>query len=582
MYVLGYSGLDGYVDFKSKKIYNLSNRENSVGQGMDAAAVIMKDGKIIAAAAEERFTKQKHAGRFPVNAIKYCLEEANVQISEIDIIAHNFDYMELEDMYYMNKYSTELFNTVLSNESQIKLFRNYFNVDIKDKFKAYIHHDCHAAYAFDTSGFSSSLVFVVDGLGEVDSISIYCANKNTGFDKIAAYGPDSSLGMLYAAITDYLGYYTNSDEYKVMGLAAFGDPSAYKEIMDEIITVDDGLVKINHLFPDIIKTPEDRETYRFFKSWLSTRIFPERQQDDSIEQKHKDLAAALQHKLNEVMTSIAIYWQKRTGQKNLCMAGGVALNCVANEKIANLKIFDGFYVAPASADDGTALGACLLSIRNCGLRLEDRFVLDMPFYGPYIDLPIHNLDKVSISLMSDTELVSRIADEIINGEKIVAWSMGRMEFGPRALGHRSILANPRNAEMRERLNTVTKQRESYRPFAPIVKSESLKKVFCPFEGAVYKHMLINVDVRPEYRNRLQAATHVDGTARVQSVEKKDLPLLWKLLDKVGMMTGVPVILNTSFNLKSMPIVCTGDDAIFSFLNSDIDLLVINNYLLEKK
>ena len=585
-YILGYSGIDGYLTYKNSHIEGLTQHESFVSQGMDAAAALLKDGKIVAACAEERFSGQKHTSSFPKHAIDACLETAGITIDDVSWIGHNFNYDPYRDMLYTNEYTRGLFDEVLCDKAQVALFKKHYGVDVGDRFRACEHHDTHAAYAFETSGFGGSLVVIADGLGEYNSISVYKADKAKGLTLLKTYGPASSLGMLYSATTDYLGFVTNSDEYKIMGLAAYGDSRQYKALFDEIVVLgNDGNVEITHLIPAKITSPKDRETYRHFKRWLYQRVFPERKSDESVGVKHKDFAAALQSRLNEAMSHIIRYWQGQTDAKNLCMGGGVALNCVTNAHIAAQRAFENIYIAPAAADDGTSLGAALLLMRRLGIKLNRTHYIDMPFYGPGIaleeaDQAIRD-NKLDVQEVGNDELVEVVADAVLKG-KIVAWTEGCMEFGPRALGHRSILADPRQYEMRDRLNAVTKQRENFRPFAPIVKEEAVNEYFDVVEGVVYKHMLVNVDVKKEHINNLQAITHTDGTARVQSVSKHDLPVLWELLDCIERRISIPILLNTSFNLKSKPIVCNSKDAVEAFVNSDIDLLVINNFILKKR
>lgn len=585
-YILGYSGLNDYIAYKKANIQGLSEREELVGQGMDAAAALIQNGHIVVAAAEERFTGQKHTGSLPQKAIKACLTAANITINDIDIVAHNFNYQPLAPLFKKNEYSSALYRKILSNERQLELYKETFKVELADKFKAYDHHRCHAAYAYYTSGFSEVLVLVADGLGEYNSISIY---KGAGdeLSLLKSYGPYSSLGMLYSAITDYLGFLTNSDEYKIMGLAAYGDPKAYRELLAEMLQLHDGgEVFIPNILPKQIKDPLDRETYRYVKQWLATKIFPERQPDEPLTQPHKDLAAALQERLNIAMCHIASYWQQETGMRRLCMSGGVALNCVTNAYIASKHLFDHIYIGPAAADDGTAIGAALLAMIDQGTQLAPEHYVDVPFYGPDItvDASVRQYierSHLTVREVSDAVLVKEVCKRILKGE-IIGWAQGGMEFGPRALGHRSILADPREYAMRERLNAVTKQRENFRPFAPMVKEEALERYFEVVTGVVYKHMLVNVRVRQQYQDRLQAITHVDGTARVQAISRADLPVLWRLLDVVEQHMGIPILLNTSFNLKARPIVCTATDAVQAYIDSDINLLVINNTLLLKQ
>lgn len=583
--MLGYSGLDSYLDYKNTNIKGLSNSESLVSQGMDAAAAIMCNGKIVAACAEERFTHKKHTGDFPKHSIDACLTRAGISINDVSYIAHNFNYEPYKELLKQNNYSKRLYEIILSNQSQINLFKKYYGVDISNRLKSCNHHECHATYTFETSGFNNSLVIVIDGLGEYSSISVYQGDAE-GLTLLKSYGPTCSLGMLYSAVTDYLGFIPNSDEYKIMGLAAYGNKNTYKELFDEVIELsDNGNIKIKNIIPSKIADPKDRETFRYFNKWFSSRIFPKRDYEDSVEQCHKDLAAALQAGLNKAIEHLVRYWKNQTNLDNLCMSGGVALNCVTNAHIAAQKLFCGLYIAPASADDGTALGAAMIVAKREGYSLDKKHYIDMPFYGPCIEVDNHNnlllRNKLIKKSLGDQELIAVVADEIIKG-KIVAWAQGEMEFGPRALGHRSILADPRKYAMRERLNVVTKQRENFRPFAPIVKEEALREFFEVEDGVVYKHMLVNVNVKEKYRHLLQAITHIDGTARVQPVSKKDLPLLWNLLDGVEQRISLPVLLNTSFNLKSMPIVCYVADAVDVYVNSDIDLLVINNSILRKE
>lgn len=580
MYILGYSGLDGYINFKRTNAPNLTDIEKSIGQGMDSAAAIMKDGKIICACAEERFNGKKHTGDFPVNAIRECLRVANIGINDIDIIAHGFNYEPYSAIYELNEYSKRLYEEVLSNNAQISLFSKYFYADISKKYTPIAHHDCHATYAYLTSAFNTkTLIVIADGLGEVDSISIYLG-EGKKITKLHTYNADSSIGMMYAATTEFLGFYPNSDEYKIMGLAAFGNPKKYEGFMNNTAIFCDGNINIKMLFPDKITTVYDRETYRHFKRFLSKNLFKERDPKDKITSEHIDLAAALQHKTNTIMLELVDYWRKQTGAKQLCISGGVALNCVTNAFIASKNIFDKIYIPPASADDGTSLGACMNILIKNGKSLSSKFCPGMPFYGPEIKYSGKSVDGVNITKMTDKELNHRVGTDLIN-KKIVAWARGKMEFGPRALGHRSIFADPRDIKTKERLNKITKEREMFRPFAPMVKSEFVDKFFITTKSCNYKHMLINATVRDRYRDKLQAVIHIDGTSRIQTVSRDDLPDIWSLLDFMEKNTGIPVILNTSFNLKSEPIVCYEDDAIRSFIKSDIDCMVINDYYFEK-
>lgn len=584
-YVLGYSGLNNYVSFKNEWLKDASEQEKLVGQGMDAAAALIKDGMILAATEEERYTGEKHTGDFPRNSIDFCLRYGGISFDDIGLICHNFNYTPYEVLFRQGDYTFSLYNSILSRTRQVELLAKYFNVkeeDVDKKFVEFSHHECHAAYAFYTSGFKKSLVIVADAISEYSSISVFCGHS-TGLHLLKEYGPESSLGMLYSAVTEFLGFVTNSDEYKVMGLAAYGNGAVYSKLFDEIVCMNEnGEICIKHLFPEKVYSTEDRDTYRHMIAWLEKKCFKKREKDESIEQCHKDFARALQDKLNEVLTKFVTYWKSITNESNLCMSGGVALNCVANEQIAQRNLFENIYVSPAGGDDGTAIGAAILGALDID-RFEFINKIGMPFYGETISFNTKLLKEFDLIYeeMPVEALAENVADCILEGG-IVAIARDRMEFGPRALGNRSILADPRYYSMRERLNCVTKQREQFRPFAPMIKDDAKGKYFLIQPGVIYKHMLFNASVREEHRSQLQAITHIDGTARVQTVEKEELPFIWEILDNIEKKIGMPILLNTSFNLKQKPIVCTAKNALEAFVESDIDMLVLQNFLIRKR
>lgn len=590
MYILGYSGLHNYINYKRKAIPDLSYYESLVGQGMDSAAAIYHNGSIIAVA-EERFSKKKHTGDFPVNAINACLKEAGISINDVSLICHSFNYTPYERLLRINSHTSDLYSKILCEQSKMENFVQYYNMDreyVKEIYQSFEHHLSHAAYAYYSSGYDRSLILVVDGMGEFSSISVF-QGQGKQITLIGEYGPKSSLGMLYSAITEYLGFISNIDEYKVMGLAAYGDKKIYSSLFDDIVSWNDMDFELDHLIPNIITCPADRETYRFIKKWLSSVLpFEERKANEVIGIQHKDLAAALQDFLNKTMLHLVNIWLQKTGEKNLCLSGGVALNCVANAYIAEKCIkekgvLSQLYIPPAAGDDGTAIGAALL-----GAKRKEIFVgvsaKEMPFYGPYVtdvDLALLKYNLSYTKLESKKELKKVMAQMIANN-KIVAFASGRMEFGPRALGNRSIFANPSKYEMRERLNNVTKQREKFRPFAPIVKEEMLKKYFDCVDGVCYKHMLVNARIKEAYREMLKAVEHIDGSARIQTINRIEHPFIWELLNEVEQYIGIPILLNTSFNLKEMPIVCSADDAINALVNSDIDALILNDVVVVRK
>lgn len=587
MYILGYSGLHGIVEFRAKNLGKLSEFEKRITQGMDSAAVLIKDGQILAAAEEERFINEKHTNKFPVFAIRYCLEQAGISIDQVDQICHGFNFGDCQPLYSGDEFNQQLYNEILSPEAQIKTLQSFFpECSASAVFSPIDHHCAHAASAFYPSNFNSALVIVADGMGEVDSVSVFSGDDN-GLKKLNSYDLLSSIGMLYSIVTLYLGFTPNNDEYKVMGLAPYGDPKRYQAEFENLILLEsEGEIVIPSLIDNA--TVFDKQTYQGLRKKLAELFGPARSQVEGLTKDHQDIAAALQQRTNEAMMHVVSYWQKLTGKKRLCLAGGVAFNCVANGEIASAQIFDNIYIQPAAGDAGTALGAALY-YENLQ-RGSNTFSIThgaLPFYGP--DSTNADIEKVAaeyaslieVTQVNNEKLLEIVAQEIAN-DKVVAWMTGRMEFGPRALGHRSILANPMNKDMRAIVNSMVKKRESFRPFAPSVKHDQVEKYFETYEGVDYSTMLLTCKVREHYVEKLPAITHIDGTARIQSVNKKDHPLYWALLDRFELITGMPILLNTSFNVRGQAIVCYADDAIKTFLSTHIDLLVINNYMIQRK
>ena len=447
------------------------------------------------------------------------------------------------------------------------------------------HHLAHAASAFFLSGFDESLILVADGMGEFHSTTIAIGSGND--IRIIEQTPTlNSLGILYGVFTLYLGFYMNFDEYKVMGLAPYGNPRRFfTQIMDLVHLKNNGTFTIPILFQNA--TLQDKETYTGSLRLISDLFGPSRMPGAEITQVHKDIAAALQAVLQASLMHILRHFKKATGQRNLCMAGGVALNCTANGIIKRSKMFDHVFVQPASGDDGTSLGAALYAQRMFNAN-QTFSPMGLPLWGPSYETTIveHALLRQpgceSTFFSSFDLLAADIAKRISNGQ-IVAWFQGRMEFGPRALGNRSILVDPRDVEMKERLNRIVKKREDFRPFAPAVTVETAKQFFeVDDDENTYAYMLFVVPVRHEYREKLPAITHIDGSARLQTVSKDDNPRFWTLLNEFGKISGMPVLLNTSFNVRGQPIVCTPAEAVDTFFATEIDALVIGDYLVVRK
>jgi carbamoyltransferase len=584
--VIGISGFHNSVAFKKRELPNLSGRDQRIVQGLDSAAALVGDAGVVAAAAEERFNGEKGTGTFPHLALRFCLKTGALKPGDIDYVAHAFSYEPFRSLFENNgnDFTKKQFSEVYSREVQLQLLQeNLPSVDWSSRFVQVPHHLAHAASAFYLSGFEESLILIADGLGEVDSatIAVGCKENIRIVRRIPAL---HSLGILYGVFTIYLGFEMNNDEYKVMGLAPYGDPRrCFNQIMEFVHLRDDGMYSIPALLQN--QTLEEKETYSGTLRLLSEKFGPPRMPDAEINQDHMDIAAGLQQVLQASLLHVLRHFKKETNQKNLCMAGGVALNCTANSVIKRSRVFKEMFVQPAAGDDGSALGAALYVQRlNVAPRPPKRMAI--PFWGPSFDDNAISCALKERKECDDTyfnsfaSLIQNVAQRINQGE-IVGWFQGRMEFGPRALGNRSILADPRDPGMRDRINALVKQREAFRPFAPAVTVEAAAQFFDVNSGEepIYAYMLMVTQVREAYREKLPAITHVDGSARLQTVAKEENYRFWELLNEFGRVSGIPVLLNTSFNVRGQPIVRSPADAVETFLCANLDALVMGNFLV---
>ena len=589
MNIIGISGLHNSAPFKKRELPNLSPRDYRIVQGLDSAAVLVTRQGVVAAAAEERFSREKGTGAFPLRAIQYCLQAGGLTLSDIDYVAHGFSYEPFRSLFEDtgNGFVKRQFSEVYSREAQLQcLQQNLPSTDWSRRLVQVPHHLAHAASTFYVSGYEESLILIADGMGEVDSttLAIGCKNNIEILKRIPAL---HSLGILYGVFTLYLGFDMNNDEYKVMGLAPYGNPNRYfGQIMDLVCLKDDGTYTIPILFRN--PTLEEKETYAGTLRLLADKFGPVRVSTGEITQPHMDIAAALQLVLQASLLHVLRHFKRETNQKNLCMAGGVALNCTANSVIKRSRMFKQVFVQPASGDDGPALGAALYVQRQHKTDSSSRRMA-LPLWGPRFDNNeiAHALSErrgcASTYFNSFDDLVQEVAQKIARGE-IVGWFQGRMEFGPRALGSRSILADPRDPGMRDRINSLVKKREAFRPFAPAVTAEAASHYFEIDKGdeAAYSFMLLVAQVRERYRPRFPSITHVDGSARVQTVAREDDPAFWSLLTQFGEITGAPILLNTSFNVRGQPIVCSPSEAIDTFVFAELDALAIGNYVVVRK
>ena len=587
MNIIGISGLSNSVPFKKHWFPNLPPVCYRIAQGFDAAAVLVTPEGIQAAAAEERFTREKTTGAFPINAINYCLDAAGLTPGDVDFISHSFDYQPLADSFEVSEYSRCQFTEVFSREATLSHVREHFgNFGWHDKFVQVPHHLTHAASTFYVSGLEESLILVADGMGENYSMTV-AAGRGSDLEILTQVPSIHSLGILYSVFTMYLGFVFNMDEYKVMGLAPYGNPRRYLGKLMELINFkDDGTHTISVLFRN--QTDLEKETYSVTLDVLTEMFGPPREPDSEISQHHMDIAAALQTVLQNALLHTLRHYKKQTGLENLCTAGGVALNCSANGVLYRGRLFKKMFIQPASGDDGSALGAALYLKHQRNPGCVNRR-MSVPLWGPEfseerIKTAVNDANHCEV-VRFDTfeELAAASAQRIADGQ-IIGWFQGRMEFGPRALGSRSILADPRPKDMRERINALIKKRELFRPFAPAVTEEGAAKYFEIEKGeeALFSHMLLVTRVRKEYREMLPAITHVDGSARVQTVNQSDNARFWGLIKAFEVISGIPVVLNTSFNVRGQPIVCTPEEAIETFTMANLDAVVIGDYLLTIK
>lgn len=580
MIILGYSGLDASVSH-ARQDPTLRAGEERMVQGLDSAAALLVDGRIIAAAAEERFSFEKHTNAFPHRAIRYCLGAARIGPDEIDLVAHGFDYGRYASLFR----NGDRFARVLDPRLQLELWRATFGHALPaGKFVPLTHHLTHAASCWFPSGFEQALCVVCDGMGEVESMTIYAAQNGT-FEVLARFGIGDSLGILYGLVTAHLGFKFNADEYKVMGLAPYGNPERFRPFFDSILELQDSgryALRLDRLTRE--KAPYHRNVLKYFEE----HVIPRPESTESLPQLHCDFAAAAQEGLERALFHVIGHWRRQTGLTRLCMAGGVALNCTFNGKLVHSGLFDEVYVQPAAGDDGSALGAALLAARRAGEGLSADNCGELPFYGPAYSQEDMSAaatalaEGFDVTDLGSAEAAADDAARALADGRIVAWFQGRMEYGPRALGNRSILANPLEPDIKERLNAVIKLREAFRPFAPAVTVERAADYFEFVPSSTFDYMLATCPVRSEWRSRLPGVTHVDGSARMQTVDSRRNPLFHRLITAFGQLTGVHCVVNTSFNLRGQPMIVSPEVAITTFRRVRIDRLYLGSLRLGKR
>ncbi len=587
----------------------------------DSAASLICDGEIISAVQEERFSRKKHDSRFPKNAIHYCLKSQNIDLRDVKLIV----YYEKPLLTFERLLETYIGAAPRGGRSFIAAMqvwlkeKLFLKSELKKKFKLIQkelspntesvlpellfseHHLSHAAAAFYPSPFEEAAILCMDGVGEWATTSTWIGKGHQIKPKWEISFPHS-LGLLYSAFTYYCGFKVNSGEYKLMGLAPYGKPKFVKKIKDNLIDIkNDGSFKLDVSF------------FKYHRGFRMTsnkfhKLFgsPPRDKEKELTQFHMDLAASIQVVTEEIVIKLARSIKKESGLKNLCLAGGVALNCVANGKLLQEKIFENIWIQPASGDAGSALGAALIGWHEY-LKRPRKVNPHDSMKGTYLGCSFSNeeiidyLNKVNASFMEldDYTLFEKLA-KILEDGKVIGWFNGQMEFGPRALGGRSIIGDPRNQNMQSVMNLKIKYRESFRPFAPSVLEENVSDQFemntkspymllvAPVKSELRKKMskeqekLFGIDKLNISRSTIPAITHVDYSARVQTVSRESNPRYYNLIHAFKKRTGCPSIVNTSFNVRGEPIVCTPQDAYRCFMRTEMDVLVLQNQILMKE
>ena len=584
----------------------------------DSAACLLKNGEIVAAAQEERFTRKKHDAGFPHYSIQYCLKEAGIPASQIDnVVFYEKPFLKFERLLetylafspkgytsFAKAMPLWIKDKLFQKSALIKELKSTLSKDInwRERLLFSEHHLSHAASAYFPSPFESAAVLTLDGVGEWTTTSL-AIGKGSNLKVIKEIHFPHSLGLLYSAFTYYTGFKVNSGEYKVMGLAPYGDPRYADLITEKLITIaEDGSFQLDMSYFDYATglTMTNKKFDALFGG-------PPRKPETELTQREMDLAASIQKVTEDIVVELAQGIAKETGERNLCLAGGVALNCVANGILLREKVFDDIWIQPAAGDAGGALGAALSTwyLHHSKERVasRERDAMKGAYLGPeFTDAEVEaelTACGATFKKLSEDKLIDTVATALA-GEKAVGWMQGRMEFGPRALGGRSIIADPRSPIMQKQLNLKVKYRESFRPFAPSVLREDVSEWFEHEADSPY--MLLVADVREDKRRSMTneekalfgidklnvprssvpAITHVDYSARIQTVHADTNPRYHAVISKFKEKTGCPLVVNTSFNVRGEPIICTPTDAFRCFMGTEMDVLSIGSYILFKE
>lgn len=544
----------------------------------DSSVCLFKNGELVFACEEEKFTGIKHDNRFPINTIKYIFEKYKIKKEQIEMVCYYEDPKIKMDRVHNNFFRNFLECPLHVGKNLIKSKINFWKLKrelrkiSKNVFYSK-HHDSHIFYSYFSSPFKNCVILSVDGVGEYETMSVgYAERDEIRIVPLSVY--PHSLGLFYSAMTAFLGFKPNEGEYKLMGLASYGNPEKYRHKIKELIHHNCASLKTNMIY-----FTWDREEMMFNHELMELMGIENRLPEEPITQEHMDIAASVQEKYESILFEVLKDIRLFTDSDNLALGGGSAYNGTANGKISKNTDFNRLWIPPAPSDAGSSIGSCLnyFHTKNKPVRISTN-----PFLGPeYSQSDILNVisktEKITFKKYQTNNGLNKIIAKEINDGKVIGWYKGKIEFGARALGHRSILANPTIPNMRDKINKVIKKREGFRPFAPMVTFEDQKKYF--EYGGYVPYMNQVVKVREKYREKLPSITHVDGTARIQSV----LPHndVYSLLKQFELLSGYPILLNTSFNVKDKTIVLTPQDAMDTFLDTEMDILVLENYIIRK-
>ncbi len=554
----------------------------------DASACLLKDGKVVSACEEERFTRKKHDTRFPIEATRWCMEEEGIITKDLDYIAFyekpfiKFERMMSQHMESFPKSLNTFTNSMPSWINEKMRVQSLIKKNLKYDGDVYYidHHLAHAASSFLVSPYKESAILTVDGVGEWDTTTLGYGKDNK-IELIKSIEFPHSIGLLYSTITALLGFRVNNDEYKIMGLAPYGKPRFVDKFMKFIDIKEDGSYILDMSYFEYIynmKMPSKK---------MTDELGEIRKKEGKITQHHKDIAATVQKVTEDMVLKMLNHLYEITKNDNLCISGGVALNSVANGKILKNTPFKNLYIQPAAGDGGTSLGAAIFAY-NSILDQKRGQVLDTGYLGPsYNTTEIKQfLDKneIKYTRLKNIDEITRKTAELIYKDKIIGWFQGKMEWGPRALGSRSILANPLNPDMKDIINARVKHREGFRPFAPAITIEDVGDYFeCDDPLPIpADFMLLVYPIKKDKQKLIPSVTHVNGSGRLQTIRKDQNPRYWGVIKDFEKLSGIPIIINTSFNVKGEPIVCTPYDAYRCMMGTGIDYLIIDEFLIDKE